>query len=178
MMVKHAFYQQNNGHLSYSPPKYLTPIAKTCWRKVVPFLEATNRVQRIDSMLVEQYCVQYQEYRNAYDTLQKEGAQQKIYRSLQDVQTGKVIGKDFVGWKKNPAVGRLKDAGWRCSPASAASPVGRPSARILRRRRTLRRSVLREPLLCECWPHAGPGSRIPRRVRPLRLALWWRRAGR
>ena len=110
MMVKHAFYQQNNGHLSYSPPKYLTPIAKTCWRKVVPFLEATNRVQRIDSMLVEQYCVQYQEYRNAYDTLQKEEAQQKIYRSLQDVQTGKVIGKDFVGWKKNPAVGRLKDA--------------------------------------------------------------------
>ena len=29
---------------------------------------------------------------------------------MQDVQTGKVIGKDFVGWKKNPAVGRLKDA--------------------------------------------------------------------
>lgn len=109
-MVKQAFYQQNNGHLSYSPPKYLTPIAKACWRKVVPFLEATKRVQRIDSMLVEQYCVQYQEYRNAYENLQQEGAQQKVYRSLQDVQTGEIIGKDFVGWKKNPAVGRLKDA--------------------------------------------------------------------
>ncbi len=30
----------------------------------------------------------------------KEGAQQKIYRSLQDVQTGKVIGKDFCWLEK------------------------------------------------------------------------------
>lgn len=109
-MVKRVYYQQNNGHLSYDPPKFLAPTARECWRKVVPFLENTQRVMRIDSMLVEQYCVQYQEYRDAYKTLQEEGAQQKIYRSLQDVQTGEIIGKDFVGWKKNPAVSRLKDA--------------------------------------------------------------------
>lgn len=108
-MPKKPFYQQNDGHLSYDPPKHLEPLAKECWRKVVPFLEETKRVKRIDSMLVESYCTQYQEYRDAYKTLIDEGAQRKVYRSLQNSE-GKIIGKDFTGWKQNPAVGRLKEA--------------------------------------------------------------------
>jgi P27 family predicted phage terminase small subunit len=65
-MAKKVYYQQNNGHLPAKPPYYLGTLASNCWRKIVPFLEATGRVERIDVGLVEQYCANYEIYRNAY----------------------------------------------------------------------------------------------------------------
>ena len=108
-MAKKVYYQQNNGHLPPIPPHYLGTLAKVCWRKIVPFLESTGRVERIDVGLVEQYCANYEIYRNAYQDIQENGIQAKIYTSLQD-STGAVIGKDFVGFRKNPAVATMKDA--------------------------------------------------------------------
>lgn len=108
-MVKKVFYLQNNGHLSKDPPKQLGRYARECWRKVVPFLESTHKVQRIDSALVELYCTQYEIYRKSYEDVQENGIQTKMYRSLQD-NMGEVVGKDFVGYKKNPALGTMKDA--------------------------------------------------------------------
>ena len=75
----------------------------------MPFLEATGRVERIDIGLVEQYCANYEIYRNAYQDIQENGIQAKIFSSLQD-SSGKVIGKDFTGFRKNPAVATMKDA--------------------------------------------------------------------
>ncbi|MCT6850867.1 MAG: P27 family phage terminase small subunit [Staphylococcus epidermidis] len=43
-------------------------------------------------------------YREAYDNVQT-----KAYKSLQD-NLGQIVGKDFVGYKKNSAVGTMKDA--------------------------------------------------------------------
>ncbi|MDB8867670.1 phage terminase small subunit P27 family [Pediococcus acidilactici] len=108
-MVKKVFYLQNNGHLSKDPPKQLDRYARECWRKVVPFLESTHKVQRIDSALVELYCTQYEIYRKSYEDVQENGIQTKMYRSLQD-NMGEIVGKDFVGYKKNPALGTMKDA--------------------------------------------------------------------
>lgn len=108
-MPKNAFYQQNNGQIERHPPDYLGRLAKACWRKVVPFLESTNRVQRIDTALVEQYCSEYEIYREAYKDIQENGIQTKIYSSLQD-STGAIIGKDFTGYRKNPAVATMNDA--------------------------------------------------------------------
>lgn len=108
-MVARPYYQQNNGKISYDPPKYLGNQARVVWRRIVPFLESTERVKRIDTSLVEQYCTNYELYRQAYDDVQENGIQTKIYKSLQDM-TGEVIGKDFVGYRKNPAVGTMKDA--------------------------------------------------------------------
>lgn len=108
-VAKKVYYLQNGGHLSKDPPKQLSKIAKECWRKVVPFLEDTKKIQRIDSSLVELYCGQYGIYREAYDDVQKNGIQTKAYKSLQD-NLGNIVGKDFVGYKKNPAVGTMKDA--------------------------------------------------------------------
>ncbi len=108
-MPKNAFYQQNNGQIERHPPDYLGRLAKACWRKVVPFLESTNRVQRIDTALVEQYCSEYEIYREAYKDIQENGIQTKIYSSLQD-STGAIIGKDFVGYRKNPAVVTMNEA--------------------------------------------------------------------
>lgn len=103
------YYKQNNGHLSKDPPKHLGKLARECWRKIVPFLESTGKVQRIDSSLVELFCVQYETYRKAYDDVSKNGIQSKIYKSLQDV-TGAIVGIDFTGYRKNPAVAIMKDS--------------------------------------------------------------------
>ena len=108
-MAKKVYYQQNNGHLPATPPHYLGTLASACWRKIVPFLEATGRVERIDIGLVEQYCANYEIYRNAYQDIQDNGIQAKIFSSLQD-SSGKIVGKDFVGFRKNPAVATMKDA--------------------------------------------------------------------
>lgn len=104
-----AYFKQNDGHLPASPPDYLGRVAKACWRKIVPYLESTSRVERIDASLVEQYCTEYELYRVAYQDVGKHGIQRAIYRTLQD-NTGAKIGKDFVGYRKNPAVTTMNDA--------------------------------------------------------------------
>lgn len=108
-MPKMAYFKQNNGQLPTSPPEYLGRVAKACWRKIVPYLESTSRVQRIDASLVEQYCTEYEMYRVAYQDVGKHGIQRAIYRTLQD-SSGQKIGKDFVGYRKNPAVTTMNDA--------------------------------------------------------------------
>ena len=108
-MAKKVYYQQNDGHLPPKPPHYLGTLASACWRKIVPFLESTGRVERIDVGLVEQYCANYEIYRNAYQDVQENGIQVKIFSSLQD-SSGKIVGKDFTGFRKNPAVATMKDA--------------------------------------------------------------------
>lgn len=91
----------NGGQLSRTPPAYLGRQAKVVWRRLVPFLEDNIPVKRIDSGLVEQYTSQYEIYRNAYKHIQENGEVQAIYKTLQD-QTGQKIGRDFVGYKRNP----------------------------------------------------------------------------
>lgn len=108
-MTKKVYFKQNNGRLPPTPPHYLGTLASACWRKIVPFLESTGRVERIDVGLVEQYCANYEMYRNAYQDIQENGIQAKIFTSLQD-SSGKIVGKDFVGFRKNPAVATMKDA--------------------------------------------------------------------
>lgn len=103
-MTKKVYFKQNNGHLPPTPPHYLGTLASACWRKIVPFLESTGRVERIDVGLVEQYCANYEMYRNAYQDIQENGIQAKIFTSLQD-SSGKI-----VGFRKNPAVATMKDA--------------------------------------------------------------------
>lgn len=103
------YYLQNDGKVSRTPPSYLGVLAKECWRRIVPFLEATGRVERVDTSLVEQYCTQYEIYRVAYEDIKENGIQTPMYKTLQD-QMGEIIGKDFTGYKKNPAVMTLKDA--------------------------------------------------------------------
>lgn len=109
VIVKKEFYKQNDGELSRTPPDHLSTLAKACWRKIVPFLESTKRVKRIDSGLVKMYCINYEIFRKAYEDISENGIQTAMYKTLQD-QMGQKIGRDFVGYKKNPAVGVMKDA--------------------------------------------------------------------
>ncbi|MBS0950044.1 phage terminase small subunit P27 family [Weissella minor] len=91
----------NNGALSYRSPDYFSKQASATWRKVVGYLEANLAVNRIDTYLVEMYCTQYEIYRNAYNHIQENGEVQGIYKSVQDYE-GNIIGRDFVGYKRNP----------------------------------------------------------------------------
>lgn len=108
-MAKETYFKQNKGQLPSNPPAYLGKIAKETWRKVVPYLVSIDRVQRIDASLVEQYCTEYELYRIAYQDIGKNGIQSKLFRSVQN-SAGEVIGKDFVGLRKNPAVTTMNDA--------------------------------------------------------------------
>ena len=70
-MVKNPYYQQNNGRLPSDPPNYLGTVAREVWRKIIPFLEATEKVERIDTFLVETYCTNMNYTRQPMKTSKK-----------------------------------------------------------------------------------------------------------
>ncbi len=109
-MVKNPYYQQNNGRLPSDPPNYLGTVAKEIWRKIVPFLENTNKVERIDTFLVETYCTNYEIYKIAYEDIKENGIQQEMKKPIQAQGSGEILGEQSLGFKKNPAVTTMKDA--------------------------------------------------------------------
>ena len=109
-MVKNSYYQQNNKRLPSDPPNYLGTVAKEVWRKIVPFLESTEKVQRIDVFLVETYCTNYEIYKIAYEDIKQNGIQQEITKPIQAQGSGEILGEQSLGFRKNPAVATMKDA--------------------------------------------------------------------
>lgn len=83
-IVKKAYKDQHNGNFPTTPPTYLGRIAKAMWRRVLPVLEQQSVIERIDANLVENYCSAYEIYREAYESIKKDGVQQAIYRSAQN----------------------------------------------------------------------------------------------
>ena len=109
-MVKNPYYQQNSGRLPSDPPNHLGTVAREVWRKIVPFLESTNKVQRIDTFLVETYCTNYEIYKIAYEDIKQNGIQQEITKPIQAQGSGEILGDQTLGFRKNPAVATMKDA--------------------------------------------------------------------
>lgn len=109
-MVKNPYYQQNKKHLPSDPPNYLGTVAREIWRKIVPFLESTQKVERIDTFLVETYCTNYEIYKIAYEDIKQNGIQQEMKKPIQAQGSGEILGEQSLGFKKNPAVATMKDA--------------------------------------------------------------------
>ena len=109
-MVKNPYYQQNNGRLPSDPPNHLGTVARETWRKIVPFLESTEKVQRIDTFLVETYCTNYEIYKIAYEDIKQNGIQQEMKKPIQAQGSGEILGEQSLGFRKNPAVATMKDA--------------------------------------------------------------------
>ena len=109
-MVKNPYYQQNNKRLPSDPPNHLWTVARETWRKIVPFLESTQKVQRIDTFLVETYCTNYEIYKIAYEDIKQNGIQQEITKPIQAQGSGEILGEQSLGFRKNPAVATMKDA--------------------------------------------------------------------
>ena len=109
-MVKNPYYQQNSGRLPSDPPNHLGTVAREVWRKIVPFLESTQKVQRIDTFLVETYCTNYEIYKIAYEDIKQNGIQQEMKKPIQAQGSGEILGEQSLGFRKNPAVATMKDA--------------------------------------------------------------------
>lgn len=109
-MVKNPYYQQNNKRLPSDPPNYLGTVAREIWRKIVPFLESTQKIERIDTFLVETYCTNYEIYKIAYENIKQNGIQQEMKKPIQAQGSGEILGEQSLGFKKNPAVATMKDA--------------------------------------------------------------------
>ena len=109
-MVKNPYYQQKNKRLPRDPPNHLGTVAREVWRKIVPFLESTQKVQRIDTFLVETYCTNYEIYKMAYEDIKQNGIQQEMKKPIQAQGSGEILGEQSLGFRKNPAVATMKDA--------------------------------------------------------------------
>ncbi|MCX2455633.1 phage terminase small subunit P27 family [Lacticaseibacillus nasuensis] len=84
-------------------PKHLGDLAKQMWVIVTTYLDRADApVQDIDDNLIELYCTQFEIYRTAYESIKKDGIQTEIWKSVQN-SAGEVIGKDFQGYRRNPA---------------------------------------------------------------------------
>lgn len=91
-------------------PKWLDNYGKRLWPKLASYLNKNSTVLRADEYLLQQYCTAYDIYRTAYEELKKDGLQQKIFKSHYNPQDGSFIGKDFSGYRKNPAYQMMSDA--------------------------------------------------------------------
>lgn len=109
-MVKNPYFKQNSGRLPTDPPNYLGTVARETWRKIIPFLEATEKVERIDTFLVETYCTNYEIYKKAYEDVKENGIQTEIKKVIQAQGSGEILGEQSMGFRKNPAVATMKDA--------------------------------------------------------------------
>lgn len=98
------------GSLSTTPPAYLDNDASRVWRRIVPYLKENSNVTNADKTLVEAFCINYQEMRDAYQKLRDKGALIKITETKLNPKTGAIVATDFLGYKKNPAVGIIDSA--------------------------------------------------------------------
>jgi P27 family predicted phage terminase small subunit len=85
-------------------------VARETYRRIRPFLESTNKVQRIDTFLVETYCTNYEIYKLAYEDIKQNGIQQEMKKPIQAQGSGEILGEQSLGFRKNPAVATMKDA--------------------------------------------------------------------
>lgn len=115
------------NNLPTQPPYYLKSYARSMWTRIVPFLNSTKVIKQPDRPLVEAFCINYQILRESYRSLAEDGVQVKIFTHLQN-NKGEVVGKDFVGFKPNPAVKAIDSASVKIN--SLGSQLGlSPSAR-------------------------------------------------
>ena len=91
-------------------PKWLGTYSKYLWPKLTAYLNKSNKIIRADEYLIQQYCSAYDIYRQAYEDLQKNGIQQKVYKTSLSPVDGSVVSRDFQGFKKNPAYNMMSDS--------------------------------------------------------------------
>ncbi|MGX6472101.1 phage terminase small subunit P27 family [Pediococcus pentosaceus] len=89
--------------LPVSAPSYLKGTAKYMWTRIVPLLRESGKTSDLDRTLVEAFCINYQQMRDAYKSIQEDGQSKAVYKTTVSPTTGKVLGHDFAGFKRNPA---------------------------------------------------------------------------
>ena len=96
--------------LQMSPPNYMKgTIAGRAWQRITPILRQSTIIKNADRSTVEALCSAIALYRIGFDDVQENGIQTPIYKSVQN-NRGEIIDRDFIGFKKNPAVSTMDAA--------------------------------------------------------------------
>ena len=128
-MPRKSYESESDAVLSLTPPHHLGKIASAMWRKMVPVLNASNKMAPLDKNLVEMYASQYEIYRTAYEDIKENGQVTKVDKTVGNSVTGDVGAHDTTDHKRNPskqiypdAIKQLKSIGSELgvSPASRA----------------------------------------------------------
>lgn len=104
--------------LQTTPPRYLGKTARMIYRQLRPTLEQSKVVKQADHAVVEALCIQVELLRIAYKDIEENGIQQAIYQTPIS-PNGEMGEKEFVGFRKNPAVNTLSDATQKIKQLSA-----------------------------------------------------------
>jgi P27 family predicted phage terminase small subunit len=92
-------------------PKFLSKTARAEWNRVAPMLEDTGLLQASDTMTLAAYCSNYASWREAMDTVKKQGMVIEVVSTTRTGRTVKPV--------RNPAVA-LMHAFEKAMLASAA----------------------------------------------------------
>lgn len=119
------------AELTKTPPKHIRGTkAGYAWAQIVPELLKMGYVKALDKDVIILLCINIQLYKEAFESIAKDGLQQKIFETKIDPTTGNVISKDFCGWKKNPSVDIIQTATTKIESLSnklGLSPTARAS---------------------------------------------------
>ncbi|WP_439424837.1 phage terminase small subunit P27 family [Oenococcus alcoholitolerans] len=96
--------------LPVNPPDYLGGTARYMWRRLVPLIKSDPTVNEMDKTMVETFCVNYQLMRDSYKHVLENGAVSAVYKTIVNPVNGKVVAKDFTGYKRNPSTQILDSA--------------------------------------------------------------------
>lgn len=61
--------------ISDTPPTYFGGIARYMWRRIVPLLNEQYDVNLLDRTLIESLCINYQIFRDSYESIKKNKTQ-------------------------------------------------------------------------------------------------------
>lgn len=119
------------SELTKTPPKHIRGTkAGYAWAQIVPELLKMGYVKALDKDVIILLCINIQLYKEAFESLAKEGMQKKIYETKVNPLTGDIIATDFKGWKKNPSVDIIQTATTKIESLSnklGLSPTARAS---------------------------------------------------
>lgn len=101
--------QQDLEGLQTSPPNFLKSKARYVYTRLAKQLNQIGTVKQTDLDIVVSLAIQIEVLQRAYDKLEELDVQTALYKPVQDVD-GNILEHNYIGDKKNPAVGTISDA--------------------------------------------------------------------
>ena len=102
------FYEQNDRFLPIDPPNYMGTVARSVWTKIIPFLKTTEKVERIDTFLVETYCTTYEIYKKSLWGRERKRYPTEIIKFIQSPGSGEILGEQSMDLRKIQPLRRWK----------------------------------------------------------------------
>lgn len=119
---------EHMAKLPLTAPTNLQGLAKQAWELIVPELNESGFVKSMDSATVELLCINIELYKKAYQSIQEDGLEKKIYKTSLNPTNGEIVAEDFVGWRANPNVSTINNCSAKINSLSTTLGLN-PSSR-------------------------------------------------